>query len=419
MPSINEKIVHELLIKTGSIIEKYDAIARETGRDFNIFDITRIENKEVIVCRVLAELLDPKGRHGQGAAYLKIFLRYCLGLEDEFSESELDNMRVTPEKFTDGGRPIDIVIEGGSKFIPVEVKIWADDQGDQCYDYCMYARKYDKSAKIVYLTPFGTEPSDGSKRELKDDDMVLISFNVHILEWLEKCLALPDTIRKTPIREILIQFISSIKKITSQLEDRPKMDIVKILSENEKTMRNAKYIADNLESCRLEMIKKFFDAFDERFTKIVKLEKISTVWDYDKTKEGIFEATYMYKREAKHDISIVFCLHAAKNTVDPLMASFGLIKTGEQKRIDKGAKEFTKYYGITGMKSSDMYICYHYITFENEQINLVDFRNGNYENYFKLFDSNKFDQIVDATVEQAKEVIAKINQEVKSNNYGF
>ncbi|MCL2604122.1 MAG: PD-(D/E)XK nuclease family protein [Defluviitaleaceae bacterium] len=99
-------------------IQKYNAIARETGRAFNIFEIARIEEKEVIVCRVLTELLNPKGRHGQGGAYLKLFMRDCLFMGDAIDEINIEDMRVMSERFTDNGRPIDVVIEGSSKFIP-------------------------------------------------------------------------------------------------------------------------------------------------------------------------------------------------------------------------------------------------------------------------------------------------------------
>jgi hypothetical protein len=75
------------------------------------------------------------------------------------------------------GRPIDIVIEGGGRFIPIEAKIYAIDQNGQCYDYCAYARTKDKAAKIVYLTLFGDAPSKDSRGELGDDDIILLSFS--------------------------------------------------------------------------------------------------------------------------------------------------------------------------------------------------------------------------------------------------
>ena len=403
---MDERIIRDLLKNTGSIIKKYDDIALETGGNFNIFDITRIENKEVIVCRLLAELLNPKGRHGQKTAYLKIFLRSCLGIE--FSEGELENMRVTKEKSIDGGRLIDIAIEGNGRFIPIEVKIWAGDQGDQCYDYYKYARKYDKNAKIVYLTPFGHKPSEGSRRELTDNNMVLLSFNVHILQWLEKCLALPGTIRKAPIREILIQFISSIKKFTKQSENMPKMDIVKLLSENEENMRNAQCIADTMEACRAEMVKKFFVAFDEKFTKNTTIERVRTIGDFDVHKEISTFISYMFQPDVKSDVSVVFCVESPG--WGNLHAGFFMYRHSENRifhDIDL-AMALRKSFGIdekTKIAAKNWCIYQEFITFEAEVINL---RSGKCENFFKLFDPQKFDQIIDAAVEQARAVLSKV-----------
>ena len=41
-----------LLDRVGSILEKYDTIARETGGSFNIFEIADISTKETAICRV-------------------------------------------------------------------------------------------------------------------------------------------------------------------------------------------------------------------------------------------------------------------------------------------------------------------------------------------------------------------------------
>ena len=52
-----------------------DNIAKETGNNFNIFEITHISQKEVPMCRILTELLDPNGSHGQNKIYLILFFK--------------------------------------------------------------------------------------------------------------------------------------------------------------------------------------------------------------------------------------------------------------------------------------------------------------------------------------------------------
>ena len=102
---------------------------------------------------MIADLLNPRGQHGAGAEYLKIFLRDCLGME-KMDTKLADQAIVTAEYAIDDERRIDIVIEIGSYFLPIEVKIYAADQKSQCFDYYQYAKRRDAQAK-VYLSDIG------------------------------------------------------------------------------------------------------------------------------------------------------------------------------------------------------------------------------------------------------------------------
>ena len=42
-------------------------------QEYNLFCVLECEAKEVLMCRMLADLLNPKGRHGKGSIYLKMF----------------------------------------------------------------------------------------------------------------------------------------------------------------------------------------------------------------------------------------------------------------------------------------------------------------------------------------------------------
>lgn len=416
MTEFNKAEIQRLLDGAGSIIEKYEAIYRETGKNFNIFDIARIEDKEVIICRVLAELLNPKGRHGQRSEYLKIFLRDCLDFGVMFSDNEIEKMKVTTEHYTDEGRPIDLVIEYDGVFIPIEVKIFASDQPQQCYDYCMFARKSDKKAKIVYLTRFGDAPSEYSvmsadgKKKLNNDDMILLAFKEHILPWLEKCLALPDTIRKTPIREILIQFIMAIEKITDKSEDKPMNEIKEVLFKSEHNMRNAYAITDTLTACEDDMRKKFFNAFCEKFNKSEHLVEISQHREYDEH-ESRWPGVYYIIRPGVESINLTFYLQA-ESPHTPLYAGFQFMKDGETVNDDIDMmRHLTKYF--TGIKASDSKkwaIFQEYLSFENEGIYLMNIRKSD-NNYFKLFDPGKFHQIIDETVKQVNTMLSKLKFE--------
>ena len=67
--------IQNLLTQVSSLSEKYDKILKETGEDFNIFKILKMESKEVKThSAFLSELLNPKGSHGQNDIFLKLFI---------------------------------------------------------------------------------------------------------------------------------------------------------------------------------------------------------------------------------------------------------------------------------------------------------------------------------------------------------
>ena len=307
MAEFEREPITRLLDKAGSIIDKYETISRETGGDFNIFEIADISTKETTVCRVLAELLSPLGHHGQKGDYLEIFLRYYLRYN--FAKAEIEKARVTREYPADGRR-IDIVIEVGGRFIPIEVKIYAGEGIDQCYDYFNYAKRMDGKARVVYLTLYGHLPSEYSAKDLSDNKILPLSFAYDVLGWLEKCLALPETIRKAPIREILIQLVSAIKNLTNQMEDRPMTDMVALLSESPQNMRNAEAIAISRNECKAEMTTRLFRAIEKGAGR-----ETANIWDNEPVIKRYFaenKATwpaiaFMFRR-VRANVNVLFVI---------------------------------------------------------------------------------------------------------------
>jgi hypothetical protein len=146
-----EHQIQDLLTRVFGLTEKYDAINQKTGAFFNIFEITRVSTKELIMCRVIKELLDPKGRHFQGDIYLKLFVEHVLDMHKIISEKEFKKLSVRKEFTIEGKRKIDLVIHSSKYFIPIEVKIYAEDQPAQCIDYLQRA----KNSNLFYLTLYG------------------------------------------------------------------------------------------------------------------------------------------------------------------------------------------------------------------------------------------------------------------------
>ena len=88
---------------------------------------------ENALSRVLAELLDPRGSHGQGELFLNEFLRQAkLPL---VSPAEARHVRVRREFTTHKQRRIDIVVETPNAVLGIENKPWAAQQEKQLFDY--------------------------------------------------------------------------------------------------------------------------------------------------------------------------------------------------------------------------------------------------------------------------------------------
>lgn len=222
-------------------------------KDYNIFSVLQIQSKEVLICRMTADLLNPRGQHGAGAEYLKIFLRDCLGME-KMDTKLADQAIVTAEYAIDDERRIDIVIEIGSYFLPVEVKIYAADQKSQCFDYYQYAKRRDAQEKVYYLTLDGHRPGKDStssgSQSVPEEDIVCLSFREHILNWLKAC----KSCENTGMVPILEQFIQNIEQISGYTSEKVRNMVIDELLKSGDSLRAGMQIADSVNAAKAKLI---------------------------------------------------------------------------------------------------------------------------------------------------------------------
>ena len=220
------EIINSLLNEVKKISDKYEnkklqllETAKKTGCDFNIFEIIGISTKEVYICRLLAELLDPNGCHAQNTAYLELF--YNSFLKNQIDDLNIEKIIIIKEDLTKqlegegkDKRRIDIVInEKEGHYIPIEVKINADEQLDQCHDYLEQAKRYYEQRKInkkpfvCFLTKTGYMPK--SINDSEKEQIICISWS-DISQWIKDCINISGD--RTPIVEVLKQFEVIIKE---------------------------------------------------------------------------------------------------------------------------------------------------------------------------------------------------------------
>ena len=103
-----------------TVVKQNKTVANATD-PYNIFSVLSIETKEVLICRVIGDFLNPRGKHGENSKFLSLFLKEISELQHIACE-QLDQAIVTTEYVIGENRRIDIVIEIGGYFVPVEVK---------------------------------------------------------------------------------------------------------------------------------------------------------------------------------------------------------------------------------------------------------------------------------------------------------
>lgn len=220
------------------------------------------------LCYSMYELLSPKKNPECGKLYLELFDKHVLRLN--MTAEELDSARVlvddhkAPEEdryhmqFIENKRKrIDLVIITNKRFIPIEVKIEADDQPKQCDDYWLEAKKYhethffSESPVLYYLSPEGYFPSKKSANHsgykkgsfiryplIRSDKIDHVAFRSELIHWFDACL------------EQISGNSSCVKKLESLYEEV--IEIINELCRSE----------PKLEECML----KFFTTLDGCFT---------------------------------------------------------------------------------------------------------------------------------------------------------
>ena len=203
------------------------------GENYNLFSILSIERYELKHSALIANLLDPKGSHGCGDAFLRAFFEIALKgtaytFEDCTPPNSYTEYYIGPIAGDTGGR-IDILVESSRYGLIIENKIYAGDQDKQLTRYDNYGKTDLKADRylLVYLTLFGNEASEGStaKGSAKEVDYLCLSYAEDILRWLEQCARLAYD--KPLVRESLNQYIRTIKQLTYQ--DMNQENIQKII----------------------------------------------------------------------------------------------------------------------------------------------------------------------------------------------
>lgn len=393
----NARLDSNTISKIEEIFDKEREIGRITGKDFNLFEITGIENKEVKICLVLSDLLNPNGSHCQGNFFLEKFCRMVLKLDEtELPKYELNRARVEKEYSIYGSkRRIDIAIITTNHFIPIEVKIYAADEKEQCYDYYQEAcDRMGKDAVVFYLTPNGTAPNKNSSVTLSVSDKYgkgnirCISFKDDISAFLTECID-DERIRSIPrLCEGLAQLLDTVGKfskndLSSELIKKIKKVIPKEITQDSWLKERKKYFLT--ETLRRFMKREHLQKND---TAIIEDNEVWYYWKYrlsddiGKTSHGesisIYITVDVYGNNAYWGITLATC--QGKQYDDTLLGK-DKGDTNVKEIIDKKIKE---HYGRINTW-----------VFKEERVNLM---NPKYLDLYRLLIPDEMEAFIEEVV---------------------
>lgn len=257
------------LAELGKLLDKHrlahaNALQTEAPR-FTPFAYLRRD--EFGISKIIAGLLDPNGRHSQGALFLSLFMK---AFELNSLGQPSGQARVTTEDRTAAGRRIDIVIRDKNWTIAIENKPWARDGELQVADYLSEIRRRRSSAAcLVYLTKDARAPTGASinidecKDALACGELKLASY-AQVLEWLSACRehCLAESVRNflSNFQDHLREEVMNIRKLEM---DNPIVDCV-LAEDTRQYLQTTLAVAQQKDAIRNALLNRLYDALRQR-----------------------------------------------------------------------------------------------------------------------------------------------------------
>lgn len=287
-------IVNTLLETAKDKISEIESREMKEGLRFNIFRILdRFDDEEKGHSAFIAELLNPKGKHGQKNLFLKLFFE-CLIDEDELTFEKLRriicgndmNFQVKTEVSTINGR-IDLLIRNNELAIAIENKVYAEDQPKQLQRYKEYLNELKIKNVLIYLTLYGDEPSNNSKGNLATEDYYCISYDF-ISNWLNACILKCDLIH---IKSVIEHYKQCIETLIGKPGTTMTNELSHLILKNG-NLNAAIKLSNTIDNVKTIILEKFFKELELQLSCFIENIKInSTLYVYGQPRRNHFFKT--------------------------------------------------------------------------------------------------------------------------------
>ncbi len=343
-----------------SLLQYQNDISKEKEElvpDFNLLRI--ISPKELHLSRIIAELLNPNGRHEQKEIFLKKFVQKFIQNKRKLSFQKV-NVFLEFGKNVNG--QIDILVDfDGDYAIAIENKPFADDQNKQIIRYVDYLQNnYDENYTMIYLSTFGQAPTDKSlSKEGKENlgnKFVIISYQ-DIRDWLIETSTLinPKSKRLKLLINELVEYINieflKINKLRNDMLNRSIKDNILEAYEIYKIWNDNK---SEFEKILGETINELFNVVLPKlvYNELIKRNVINEDWQYFK---GNFD---IRKRnvggfEIKHKNWNEFSYALLKTYTIPINGSVNIFPAIKCKNHPKKVEFLNKNYLIDYSKATN------------------------------------------------------------------
>ncbi len=223
----------------------------EREPNLNLFRVLRIERNEVGThSRILRELLDPAGSHGQRGKPLSLFLGYCKrklgGFADLPDVGNEQDWRVRAEVWRPRFGRTDIEIESRvcKTLIVIENKVDAPPDEDQCKSYLEFLETQKAFSRriLIYLTPRDQDPP------LRHPRCEPLSYETDIKAWLDDLIW---SIEASTLKRTLGQYRDIVTSLEAPLSGELSVPgLVKFVKKKE-NLENALRVRDAVDAaCR-------------------------------------------------------------------------------------------------------------------------------------------------------------------------
>ena len=267
-----QNLLNEVNSKIQSLETAKSLYSEQLAPDFQVFDF--VNTSENGLSWIIANLLNPKGTHGQKTLFLEQFIRICLPKiqNNTVWQNYLENLtqtEVETEATTWANRAyrrMDIYlsarINSETFGICIENKPYANDQENQLADYFLELENRKLSQKhLVYLCEYG-EPSNYSVTKDVLESWIknqLISFVTYsqLVVWLTEC---KKDCQNHSVTEFLNQFIKFIQKQFMGVDDMNEQEmILNSMLQDQQTITSSIKISLNIFEMKRRLITKLLN----------------------------------------------------------------------------------------------------------------------------------------------------------------